>query len=421
MTLCSLPSHDPVGLRADAQEGKAASDVQGEVPVSAGLGTSRRRPRVVYWNNIPSPYMVERFNALARRGNIDLEAWFGARTESDRSWIVDESAWEFRHRYLPRVRFGSHGMSLPTAVLRARRPDLLVSLYSTPSFLVGLRLAWWRGWRTALWVEVTFDSWVRRRAWKDALKRAVFRRVDGIITPGQDGRAFAMRYGGRPDQIHLARHVVDVEHFASASALARGSRDLVRSDLGVAGVVFLYVGRLWHGKGIATLLSAYADVAHEMPGETSLLVVGDGPESALLERASGRDGLRVRLAGFHHKPDLPRMYAAGDVFVFPTLGDPYGLVVDEAMASGLPVISTTSAGEIAERVHDGVNGRLVAPGDPAALAGAMRGLAGDPLLRRQMGAQSAQMIAAYTPDHWAQAFEVAVERILGSPRPESPP
>ena len=368
----------------------------------------------MYWNNIPSPYMVERFNALARRGNIDLEAWFGARTESDRSWIVDELGWEFRHRYLPRVGVGSHAMSLPTGVLSARRPDLLVSLYSTPSFLVGLRLAWWRGWRTALWVEVTFDSWVRRRAWKDALKRAVFRRVDGIITPGQDGRAFAMRYGGRPDRIHLARHVVDVEHFASGSTVARGSRDLIRSELGVAGVVFLYVGRLWHGKGIATLLNAYSAVAHDMSGETSLLVVGDGPETALLEHAAHRDGLRVKLTGFQDKPDLPRMYAAGDVFVFPTLGDPYGLVVDEAMASGLPVISTTSAGEIGERVVDGVNGRLVPPGDSAALAGAMRGLADDPLLRTQMGARSAQMIAAYTPDHWARAFEDAVELILGS-------
>lgn len=376
---------------------------------------SKARPRVVYWNNIPSPYMVERFNALARRRNIDLEAWFGARTERDRSWTVDEATWEFPHRYLPSVGAGSRRASLPTRVLTGKGPDLLVSLYATPSFLAGLRLAWWRGWRTALWVEVTFDSWVRRRVWKEALKRAVFGRVDGIITAGQDGRAFSMRYGVAPACIHVARQVVDVEYFSSAAALARLSRREIRADLDVAGVVFLYVGRLWRGKGISTLVDAYTSIARDGPGESSLLLVGDRPEAASVRRASERDGLRARLAGFHQKGDLPPMNAAGDVFVFPALRDPYGLVVDEAMAVGLPTISTTSAGEIGERVIDGVNGYLVPPGDPGALAGAMRRLESDPALRTRMGARSAEMIAAYTPDHWARAFEDAVERILCSP------
>lgn len=374
---------------------------------------------MVYWNNIPTPYMVERFNALARRGNIDLEAWFGARTERDRSWTVDEATWEFPHRYLPRGGAGSHRASLPTRVLTGKAPDLLVSLYSTPSFLAGLRLAWWRGWRTALWVEVTFDSWNRRRVWKEALKRAVFGRVDGIITAGQDGRAFAMRYGVPPDRIHVARHVVDVAYFGSAAAIARLSRAEIRADLAVSGTVFLYVGRLWRGKGISSLVDAYQSVVRDATVQSSLLLVGDGPEAASVRRASEHGGLRVRLAGFHQKSDLPRMYAAGDVFVFPTLGDPYGLVVDEAMAAGMPIISTTSAGEIGERVIDGVNGYLVAPGDPGALAGAMRRLASDPALRTRMGARSAEMIAAYTPDYWARAFEDAVERILCSPSVKS--
>jgi glycosyltransferase involved in cell wall biosynthesis len=373
-------------------------------------------PRVIYWNNIPSPYMVERFNAVVRRGNINLEAWFGARTEPDRSWTIDESTWQFPHRYLPRVGIGRHRLSLPTPVLTARRPDLLVSLYATPSFLGGLRLAWWRGWRTALWVEVTFGAWVRRRGWKEALKRAVFQRADGIITAGQDGRAFAMRYGVPSERIQIARHVVDAGYFASESAAWRPERDRIRAELGVSGVVFIYAGRLWRGKGIGPLLAAYASVARDLPDDTSLLLVGDGPERALIARACELDGLHVKLAGFRQKAELPRMYAAGDVFVFPTLGDPYGLVVDEAMAAGLPVISTTAAGEIRERVADGVNGYLVPPNDPAALAAAMRRLAADPALRNRMGSRSAEMIAPYTPDLWAEAFEKAVDGILWSHR-----
>jgi len=373
-------------------------------------------PRVVYWNNIPSPYMIERFNAVVRRGNINLEAWFGARTEPDRSWTIDESTWQFPHRYLPRVGIGRHRLSLSTPVLTARRPDLLVSLYATPSFLGGLRLAWWRGWRTALWVEVTFDAWVRRRRWKEALKRIVFQRVDGIITAGQDGRAFAMRYGVPSERVHIARHVVDVEYFATEAATARPARDMIRSRLGLSGVVFVYVGRLWWGKGTGPLLAAYTALEREFPGRTSLLIVGDGPEEARIAQAARSEGLSVKLAGFRQRAELPSMYAAGDVFVFPTLGDPYGLVVDEAMAAGLPVISTTAAGEIRERVVDDVNGYLVPPNDPVALAAAMRRLAADPALRNRMGSRSAEMIVAYTPDRWAQAFEEAVEAILSSHR-----
>jgi len=375
----------------------------------------KSRPiRVVYWNNIPAPYMVDRFNALVRRGNIDLEAWFGARTEPGREWTVDETTWEFRYRYLPRLGLGSRGFSLPTLPATTRKPDLLVSLYASPSFLTGLLLTFLRRWRTALWVEVTFDSWVRRRWWKEALKRALFNRVDGVITAGPDGSAFAMRYGVSPERIHIARHVVDVGHFRSGAAAARLSRDKFRAELDLVGVVFLYVGRLWRGKGIKTLLQAYASVERDLRGNSSLLIVGDGSEMSVLQSASEKGGLRVKLAGFQQRTELPPIYAASDVFVFPTLGDPYGLVVDEAMATGLPVISTTAAGEIRERIRDGVNGYLVPPGDSESLAKAMRHLASDPQLRVRMGDRSAEMIAAHTPDRWAHAFEAAVAQILAS-------
>jgi glycosyltransferase involved in cell wall biosynthesis len=225
-----------------------------------------------------------------------------------------------------------------------------------------------------------------------------------------------MRYGVPTDRIYIARHAVDVEYFATEAATARSDRDAIRSGLGLAGVVFVYVGRLWWGKGTGPLLAAYALLENELADGTSLLVVGDGPEEARMAGIARSKGLRVRLAGFHQRADLTRLYAAGDVFVFPTLGDPYGLVIDEAMAAGLPVVSTSAAGEICERVVDGVNGYIVKPNDPEALAAAMRRLAIDPALRCQMGARSAEIIAPYTPDRWAEDFEKAIDGILLSRR-----
>lgn len=373
----------------------------------------RARPRVVYWNNIPSPYTVSRLNAVVNRGNIDLDVWFDERTEPDRSWTVDESTWLFPFRYLPRFGIGGHRISIPVQVLGSARPDLFVSLYSRPPYVVAQGIANARGWRTALISLTTFDSWNPRSRWREALKRWVFSHSDAVMTSGADGCAFAAKYGAPADRIHVVRPVTDPGFFAAGAAAARATRDFTRAQWRLNGTVFIYVGRLWSGKGIRPLLDAYDAVAADSPGRTTLLILGDGPEEAAVRARAAVSGPgRIVLAGFHQQPELPAFYAAADVFVFPTLGDPYGLVVDEAMAAGLPIVSTTSAGEIQERVYHGINGYLVPPGNSAALASAMRRTVDDSVSRTQMGERSAELIAPFTPDQWAVEFEHFVEAVL---------
>lgn len=374
------------------------------------------KPYVVYWNNIPSPYMVERFNALADRGPFEFEAWFNDRIESDRSWDVDELSWRFRYRYLPTSRFAGRTFHWPLPLL-GRRPKILVSLYAEPSFLAGWGLAMLRGVKTAFWVEVTFDRWVVRTHIRELLKRWLFPKVDAIVTVGPDGRQFAERYGASAERIFFAPHTIDVFHYWNSANNARPHRDALRKKLGLTGTTFIYVGRLWWGKGINYLLEAFEAVQRQSVTQVSLLVVGDGPEEAKLKQFCIDRGVRnVVFSGFKQKPDLPRYYALADVFVFPTLGDPYGLVVDEAMACSLPVISTTAAGEIRDRIVDGVNGYLVPPEDSVALAARMLELERDPLLRRRMGKVSAKKIQAHTPEKWAEDFENIVKTVLSRKR-----
>ena len=373
--------------------------------------------RVVYWNNIPAPYMVERFDALARRGNLDFEAWFSARTESDRSWKVDESQWRFAYRYLPSVGLGRSALALPAPLLRGRPPDVLVSLYAGADFLIGSTLARRRGARVAFWVEVTYDAWVKRRRWKEAVKARILPAADGILTAGDDGHAFARRYGVSDERIHHVPHVVDFERLAQGSRLAEGERDRLRAELGVRGVTFVYVGRLWSGKGLTHLLDAFGGLQAQDVGEVSLLIVGDGSDEDELRGRARAQGLRNAVfCGFQGEDVLPRLYAASDVFVFPTLGDPFGMVVLEAMACGLPVISTTAAGEISDRVAEGVNGFLVAPGSSDQLLERMAVLARDEGLREAMGAASVGRVAEQSPDTWAEAFERALGKMLAMPR-----
>lgn len=374
-----------------------------------------QKPLVVYWNNIPAPYMVDRFNALADRGMFEFEAWFNDRIETDRSWDVKETSWRFQYRYLPTTRMAGYTLHWPLPLL-GHPPDILVSLYAKPSFLAGWALAKLRGVITGFWVEVTFDRWVKRQFWKEIIKRWIFVKVDGIITVGRNGRDFAMRYRAGENKIFYAPHAIDVDHYSNVWKAAWPNRDGIRRKLGLHGVTFIYVGRLWKGKGINYLLDAFSVLQKHVDHEVSLLLVGDGEdEDALKEKCRSEGTRNVVFAGFKQKPDLPSYYAASDVFVFPTLGDPYGLVVDEAMACSLPVISTNAAGEIRDRIQDSVNGYIVPPEDSNALFQAMKRLAGDHELRTRMGRISAEKIKGHTPERWAEDFERAVDQILLRP------
>jgi glycosyltransferase involved in cell wall biosynthesis len=383
----------------------------------SGSGPARR-PRVVYWNNIPAPYVVDRFNAVARRGSLDFEAWFSARTESDRSWTVDEATWAFRSRYLPALRLGSRSVVLPTGLLSHRgRPDLLITLHSNPSFLAGFELARLAGIRTAFRVLPTFDEWVQRHPLKERLKHAAFSRVDAVKVPGPDGAAMAARYGVPEDRIHVVTQSIDVEGYRAGRIRWRSARDAVRTELGVRGCTFLYVGRLWEGKGVSHLLTAFGSLL-EAGVDATLVLAGDGVDEARYRAAAADGPLRERVVftGFIQQAQLPRIYAASDVVVFPTLGDPYGLVVEEAMASRLPVITTTAAGDIDRRLPDGEAGFIIAPADPVGLADRMLRLARDSALQERLGARGDELVGARTHERYAEDFEAFVEAVLRAPR-----
>ena len=374
------------------------------------------KPYVVYWNNIPAPYMVERFNALADRGGPNFEAWFNDRTEPDRSWKVDESSWRFRYRYLPTTNAWGRRLHWPTPML-GRRPDVLVSLYAQPCFMVGWAVAKLRGTKTVFWCQVTYDRWVIRKPWKESLKRFVFPKVDATLGSGKESQAFAMRYGVPEEKALWLRHSIDVQHYKSGYQEHIQDRVRIRSDLRIAGTVFVYVGRLWSGKGITYLLSAFEMVQQRSSDEVSLILVGDGPEEERLRQIVAERGLRnFVFVGFHQKAELPYYYTAADVFIFPTLGDPYGLVVDEAMACSLPIISTSAAGEIRDRVEEGVNGYITPPEDSEALADCMLHFVNSPELCERMGKASAKKIAGHTHEQWAEDFENIIYALMDERR-----
>jgi glycosyltransferase involved in cell wall biosynthesis len=365
------------------------------------------RPRVVFWDTLPAPYGVEEYNALADRGALDFCVWYARRTAPDRRWDVDESAWRFRGAYVEDPSRGLAAAHRFVSRCRAELPQLIVSPYGERAFVAGHALAKALGSRTAFVVQASFDAWVRRSWPKETAKAVLFRSVDAAHA-GPGGVGYARRYGVPDHRIFVVKPTTNIELFARR--VTAEQRHAHRVRIGVSGCVFLYVGRLWKPKGLLDLIEAFRRARRIEPA-MSLLLIGDGEdECEIRDAARGIEG--VVFWPFVQRPALPDYYAAADVFVFPTLGDPHGRVIEEAHAAGLPVITSAAAGDARRRVQDGNSGFVVAPGDPAALADRMLTLAADPGLRRSMGERGAERVRTWGHDAYVTAIEDLVRACL---------
>lgn len=368
------------------------------------------RPRIVYWNDQPTPYLVDRLNAVVANGLVEVEAWFETERHHDRSWKVDPSTWNFRGRYLSWTNVGGLRTPMPDERLLALRPDVVITpidrKVAPTAVAVGRVIAG----RVASRTLPSFETWVPPSLTTQSVYRLLYHAIDGAKVPGPDGVAFARKNGLPASRCWSVNQAIDLDLYTTAKDIPTDTRANGRRERGLTGCVFLYVGRLHHQKGVRHLLSAFRSV-QESGIDASLLIVGDGSdERELRNLAAGLHG--VHFEGFVQGAKLPEIYALGDVSVFPTLGDPNGLVVEEAMAAGLPVISTTNAGDIFLRINDGVNGFVVSAFDPQSMAAKMRCLAVDPGLREAMARQAQKTAASYSMKHYADDFDRFIEGLL---------
>jgi len=192
-----------------------------------------------------------------------------------------------------------------------------------------------------------------------------------------------------------------------------GNAAETRQSLGINAETPLIVcaARLEREKDVVSLISAVKIVRETIPN-VCCLVAGEGAERNALAAQIGALGLEDSVALLGFRADAPALMAAADVFVLPSLAEPFGLVLLEAMALGRPVAATRAGGPL-EIVVDGETGFLVPPSSPDALAEALNKLIADPALARQMGENGqARFQAQFTVSKMAQAT-LAVYRSAG--------
>ncbi len=273
----------------------------------------------------------------------------------------------------------------------------------------GGRLALPAGWsgarRAGVPVILWASLWAHPRSFAHALSYPVLRRLyrsaDAVVTYGPHVSAYVRAKGAR--NVYVAFQAVDNE-FWSAPVVDAPSDRAWPVD---AKVTFMFAGRPDREKGVGALIEAWQVSGLRTPS-AALVLVGPGPDPPWVP-AGG-----AVVCTEHVQPErLREMYGDADVLVVPsietaTFREPWGLVVNEAMNRGLPVIASDAVGAVAGGlVRDGRNGLVVPAGDREALARALVRLAGDPGLRARLGAAGAQDVRAYTYEAWAGGFSEA--------------
>ena len=370
--------------------------------------------RVLILSEIIAPYRIPVFNALARDERVDLHVVFLSETDAGlRQWRVYKDEIRFSYEVLPsaRLRAGKSSLLLNwklRSCLEKFAPHAMIC--GGYNYIASWESLWWaknHGTEMILWSESNRHDARSGRGVLESLKGYYLSRCDRFVVPGRASREYLQCLGVAEQDISTAPNAVDNGWYQAQAEVVRTQSSEFRARFALPKRFLLFVGRLVPEKGVFDLLDAYAKLEENVRSELGLVFAGDGPGRPELERQAQaiRPG-DVRFPGFLHREELAGLYALAEVFILPTHSDPWGLVVNEAMACGLPVIVSDVAGCSSDLVEDGSNGYIVPARNPGKLREAI-----DFLVRsdrtRQMGKRSLARIREYSPEACAEGLAAA--------------
>ncbi len=301
-----------------------------------------------------------------------------------------------------------------TRALDRDRPDVVgIVGYARPESMAALRWAHAHQRPTVLMAE-SQEIDHPRTWWKELIKRGRVERCSAALVGGPRHRDYLVKLGMPRDQIALGYNAVDNAAFTARAAAAR-ARPAWRADL-PARPYFIAVNRFVPEKNLVALVAAYARYrALAVAAEAwDLVLCGGGSAQDQVNAAIEASGqaASIHCPGFLEGDDLSRWLSGAGAFVHPSLMEPWGLVVNEAAASGLPLLVSDRAGCVETLVPDpdGTTGRRFDPRDPAELTAALAWMAHLPAADREaMGARAAAVVSEWGPERFAAGAITAIE------------
>lgn len=360
--------------------------------------------KILFITNIPAPYRIDFFNALGKK--YDLTVLFEARRAAGIRFNWNEgSIHNFRAIFLSdgiidekRINFRIFDY------LKAERYDHIVATsygYYTEMaalfYLIARKLPYY----------LELDGGVVRAGegmLKRRVKQRLIRSAEGYFSSSAVTDAVLTHYGASMEKIRRYPFTSLTEADILKTPPTSAEKAAAKAALGIREkTMVLGVGQFIHRKGFDVLLKA----AQLLPDDTAVCLAGAEPTEALMKLCNTLPN--VHFAGFLSKHALTRYFCAADVFALPTREDMWGLVINEALANALPVVTTDKCVAGTELVFDGENGFLVPIEDEQALAGRLNQLIENAALRERMAGEALKRIAPYTIDGMVGAHERVFE------------
>ena len=375
------------------------------------------------------PYHLARLRALALRladegagliayevaGSEQTYPWRLNRSEEPFEWIT-----LFRERTLETITAADCRGAILEALDRDRPGALGIVGYARPESMAAARWARRRG-RPAILMSESQAIDRPRVWWKELVKKQRLRWFDAALVGGPPHREYLVQLGMPASQIALGYNAVDNDFFARRATFfrenAQGREGLPQASY------FLTVCRFVPEKNLVRLIRAFARYRGQSDRRTAwdLVLCGDGPGAARVKDAIACSGCgaAIHTPGFLQADDLPRWYASAQAFVLPSLSEPWGLVVNEAAATGLPLLVSDRAGCAPTFVPGpvGTTGSRFDPFDIEMMTSKLAWMASLPLEQRSlMGRRAAETVSQWGPHRFAEGTMAALELARTSER-----
>lgn len=361
--------------------------------------------KILFLTNCPSPYRVAFFNELAKKYDLTVLYEIDQAKNRSEKWKSEEQ-YDFHAVYLNSLYRKTEGAFCPEIIKyikQFRDEIIIVGGYSTPTGMCAILYMKQHHIPFVLNCDggmVKNDPWLKRH-----IKTFFIGSASYWLSTGKVCTDYLIHYGAKKERIYPYTFTsVRLNEIGGASEECKMD---IRAKLGIhENKVVLFVGSFIYRKGLDILLAAVKDLV-----DTAIVLVG-GDDISAFGPDDGKDyKCHIYIEGFKTKTELKLYYQAADVFVLPTREDVWGLVVNEAMAAGLPVVTTDQCGAGLELIQNGENGYVVPIGKTEELAQKISMVLNDKVLMEHMKIQNLRKMEHYTIEEMAAQHECIVERI----------
>ena len=368
--------------------------------------------KVLFITNLPSPYRIDFCNELGKM--CDLTVLYERRKAKNRDakWIGNQNN-NFKEIFLKGINFGEES-ALCFGVIKYIKDqsfDLIVNGgYSTPtSILVNI----FSNKKKRPFVILVDGGIIRNdNKLKLYFKRSLLKRASAILSSGKSTSDFLIHYGAKADHIYEYPFSSLKKTDIISNVISENEKNQLKQKLGYLPnkKIVLAVGQFIYRKGFDVLINA----AQYLDKDIDICFVGGIASEEYKSLVKNLNLSNINFVGFKSKEELKEYYQIADVFVLPTREDIWGLVINEAMANGLPVITTNRCVAGLELIEDNVNGFIVDVDDEVALATRINEIVNNPDLRCTMSINNLEKIKNYTVEAMAVSHYNIYKEIISN-------